>query len=148
VKVKIKRLTKVAVVPKYAKDGDAAMDLTATSCTVEKKPSGERIVTYGTDLAFEIPTGFVGLIYPRSSIYKTSLSLCNHVGVIDSGYRGEVKFKFRIDASARPYDGGIYKVGERIGQIMIVPHPKIEFVEVSDLSESDRGTGGYGSTGS
>lgn len=146
-KVKVKKLSEVAVVPKYAKSGDAGMDLTATSCTLEKKPSGERIVTYGTDLAFEIPQGYVGLIYPRSSVYKTSLILCNHVGVVDSGYRGEVKFKFRIDASARPYKDGIYKVGERIGQIVIVPYPKIEFEQVNELSETSRGSGGYGSTG-
>lgn len=146
-KVKIKKLSDVAVVPKYAKDGDAAMDLTATSFQIEKKPSGERIVTYGTSLAIEIPKGYVGLLYARSSIYKTSLSMCNHVGVIDSGYRGEIMFKFRIDAAARPYKDGVYKVGDRIGQIMIVPHPQIEFEEVDDLSDSNRGNGGFGSTG-
>ena len=81
-KVKIKRLHEDAVIPKYAKPGDAGMDITAISFKRDKD-----ILSYNTGIAIEIPNGYVGLIYPRSSVYKTGLRLCNSVGVIDSGYR-------------------------------------------------------------
>jgi len=144
-RVNIKKLHEDAVIPSYAKPGDAGMDLTAIS--VEKVPIGSHHLVdwkliYGTGLAFEIPEGHVGLLYPRSSIHKVGLVLTNHVGVADSGYRGEIKFVFRKLPGAEPY-----KVGDRIGQIMIVPYPKIEFNEVEELSETARGTGGFGSTG-
>jgi dUTP pyrophosphatase len=137
-KVKIKKLHEDAVVPKYAKPGDAGMDLTAISFKRDKD-----ILSYDTGIAIEIPFGYVGLIYPRSSVYKTGLRLCNSVGVIDSGYRGEIKFKFEASKRAVPY-----KVGDRIGQLIIVPFPQIQFEEVSELSSTERGEGGYGSTGS
>ncbi|HAI39011.1 MAG TPA: dUTP diphosphatase [Maribacter sp.] len=137
-KVKIKRLHEDAVIPKYAKPGDAGMDITAISFKRDKD-----ILSYDTGIAIEIPNGYVGLIYPRSSVYKTGLRLCNSVGVIDSGYRGEIKFKFQASKRAVPY-----KVGDRIGQLIIVPFPQIEFEEVHELSSTERGEGGYGSTGS
>lgn len=140
--VKIKRLSEDAVVPRYAKSGDAGMDLTATWMKFDHE---RRIVTYGTSIAMEIPYGYVGLIYPRSSVYKTSMVLANHVGVIDSGYRGEIMFKYRV---LNDDWQDIYDVGDRIGQIIITPYPEIEFEEVEGLSLSDRGEGGYGSTGS
>ena len=90
-KVKIKKIHKNAVIPTYAKDGDAGMDLTATSKSYDKHGN----VVYGTGLAFEIPKGFVGLLFPRSSNAKKDLLLSNSVGVLDSGYRGEVMFKFK-----------------------------------------------------
>lgn len=139
-KVKIKKLHPDAVIPKYAKPGDAGMDLTAVS--VEDEYYNGNVV-YNTGLAFEIPEGYVGLLFPRSSNSKKGLLLSNSVGVIDSGYRGEVSFKFKVLNSSM----GVYKVGERIGQILIVPYPQIEFEEVEELSETERGTGGYGSTG-
>lgn len=145
--VKIKRLSPDAVIPKYAKPGDAGMDLVATTHEFEKNAAGRRMQVYGTGLAFEIPEGYVGLIFPRSSIAKTELALTNCVGVIDSGYRGEVKFKFAIDAGSRPTSEGSYKVGDRIGQIIIMPFPQVNFEEVSELSETERGTGGFGSSG-
>ena len=140
--VKIKRLSEDAVVPRYAKSGDAGMDLTATWMKFDHE---RRIVTYGTSIAMEIPYVYVGLIYPRSSVYKTSMVLANHVGVIDSGYRGEIMFKYRV---LNDDWQDIYDVGDRIGQIIITPYPEIEFEEVEGLSSSDRGEGGYGSTGS
>lgn len=140
ISVKIKRLTENAVIPKYAKPGDAAMDLVAT--TKEWDAEKEKIV-FGTGLAFEIPEGYVGLIYPRSSICKTNIALSNCVGVIDSGYRGEVKFFFT--PGSRPRKN--YDVGDRIGQIMIVPYPKVYFQEVNELSSTERGEGGFGHTG-
>lgn len=156
-KVKIKKLSENAVIPQYAHNTDAGLDLVATSKKVE-----DGCIVYGTGLAFEIPKGYVGLIFPRSSLAKKHLTLTNSVGVIDSGYRGEVTFKFRPSMDIRNYDGkkiemttsiGIlemftdYSVGDRIGQLVILPYPKVEFEEVEELSESERGKGGYGSTG-
>ena len=140
-KVRIKKLSENAVIPTYAKEGDAGMDLVATSI----KFDGTQI-TYGTGLAIEIPEGFVGLIFPRSSIRKTDLSLSNSVGVIDSGYRGEIQATFNQKSLSK--DGQIlYGVGDRIMQIMIIPHPPVQFIEVNELSDTLRGEGGFGSTG-
>ena len=135
--VKIKKLRKEAVSPCYAKAGDAGLDLTAVSKFSDEFGN----ICYGTGLAFEIPEGYVGLVFPRSSNSKKGLLLTNSVGVIDSGYRGEISFKFKC------VGGESYDVGDRVGQIIILPYPKIEFVEVEELSETDRGIGGYGSTG-
>ncbi len=152
--VKIKKLDEKAVVPKYSHRGDAGLDITATSYSFENNRH-----VYGTSLAIEIPDGFVGLIFPRSSICKQDLRLTNSVGVIDSNFRGEIKFQFEnagfglvqnisgaleVDLLTPPK---IYKVGERIGQIIIVPYPKIEFKEVKELSSTKRGQGGFGSSG-
>lgn len=144
-KVKIKKLHPSATIPKYAKSGDAGLDLTATSLSLD-----DLNVIYGTGLAVEIPQGYVGLLFPRSSISKRVLFQRNAVGVIDSGYRGEVTIKFgyyKKDHKAIFNANKVYEVGDRIGQLIIVPYPQIEFEEVSELSDTDRGTGGYGSTG-
>ena len=145
--VNIKKLSDNAVIPTYAKDGDAGMDLTATSKSYDDHGN----VCYGTSLAFEMPKGFVGLLFPRSSNTKKDLILGNSVGVLDSGYRGEVVFKFReLLPSERDIEFGAreYEVGDRIGQIIIMPHPQIMFNVVDELSSSDRGIGGFGSSGS
>ena len=144
-KVNVKKLDSNAVLPTYAKHGDAGMDLTATSKRYDE--SGN--VCYGTQLAFEIPTGYVGLLFPRSSNTKKDLILGNSVGVIDSGYRGEVVFKFRpVMPPERDIEFGPreYEIGDRIGQIIIMPYPQIEFNLVDELSTTDRGVGGFGST--
>jgi dUTP pyrophosphatase len=151
--VKIKKLNPNAVIPSYAKSGDAGMDLVATSII---KDTPEQI-TYGMGIALEIPEGFVGLVFPRSSVRKTGLQLSNSVGVIDSGYRGELQATFnKLFGTERMYDEtkntedtsiNFYKVGDRIAQIMIIPYPPIEFMEVDELSDSERGEGGFGSTG-
>ena len=112
------------------------MDLYAASHTIDKY--GNQV--YDTQIAMEIPDGYVGLIFPRSSVSKTGLSLRNAVGVIDSGYRGPIMLKFGGEA-------GGYLAGDRVGQIMILPYPEIEYVEVDELSDSERGAGGFGSTG-
>lgn len=138
-KVKVKKLVPEAIIPKYAKPGDAGLDLTAISEDWDGKHS---ILTYGTGLSIEIPEGHVGLLFPRSSVYKTNLSLANSVGVIDSGYRGEIMFKFRYFEK-----GMVYEVGDRIGQIIILPIPYIELEETNELSDSNRGSGGFGSSG-
>lgn len=139
--VKVKKLHPDAVIPSYSKAGDAAMDLTAIS--VDKDEYGNAV--YGTGLAIEIPEGYVGLIFPRSSNSKTDLYLTNHVGVIDSGYRGEIMFKYRGVRGL--LDARIYAKNERVGQLMILPYPQIELVESDTLSETERGEGGFGSTG-
>lgn len=136
-KVKIKKLHPDATVPKYAKSGDAGMDLVAVSKEVKNTK-----IKYGTGLAFEIPEGYVGLIFPRSSIHKTGLTLTNCVGVVDSGYRGEVMFFFE-----HLFDRNDYEIGDRIGQIIIMPYPYIELQESEELSDTERGQGGFGSTG-
>lgn len=138
-KVKIKRLDKSAVIPKYAKDGDAGLDLTVTAYKVNEK--GQYV--YTSDLALEIPDGYVGLLFPRSSICKKDLEMTNSVGVIDSNYRGPIKSVFNPTCE----DPEIYELGERFAQLIIIPYPKIEFEEVEELSETNRGSGGYGSTG-
>lgn len=139
-KVKIKRLRDDAKLPQYAHDTDAGLDLTAVYREVDDFGN----IVYGTGLAFEIPVGYVGLLFPRSSNAKKDLRLTNAVGVLDSGFRGEVTFKYR---PTKERGSKCYHIGDRIGQLIIIPYPKIEFEEVDKLSESDRGEGGYGSTG-
>ena len=139
-KVKIKKLHPDAVIPQYAKRGDAGMDLVATEVTDGYGFS----VTYGTGLAMEIPEGFVGLVFPRSSIRKYDLSLTNCVGVIDSGYRGEIQATFRKEAGI---PSKRYEVGDKIAQMIILPYPSIQFIETDELSDTERGEGGFGSTG-
>jgi len=140
--VKIKKLNESAVIPSYAKSGDAGMDLVATSIISETDTQ----ITFGIGLALEIPFGFVGLIFPRSSVRKTRLMLSNCVGVVDSGYRGELQATFN-KVNQNSIAENDYKVGDRIAQIMIIPHPEIEFEEANELSDTERGEGGFGSTG-
>jgi dUTP pyrophosphatase len=139
-KVKIKRLHKDSIIPSYSKIGDAGLDLVATSKFYDDFDN----VCYGTGLAIEIPEGHVGLLFPRSSISKTDLTLRNSVGIIDSSYRGEIVLKFNniLMSSCEPYN-----VKERIGQLIIMPYPTIEFEEVEELSTTERGAQGFGSTG-
>jgi dUTP pyrophosphatase len=146
-KVKIKKEHPDAVIPSYAKAGDAGLDLTAV--TKNKDSMGN--IVYDTGLAFEIPKGYVGLLFPRSSNSKKQLLLTNHVGVIDSSYRGSVTLKFAeydSSSSSRKWTTELpYNVGDRIGQLIILPYPQIQFEEAEQLSETERGTGGYGHTG-
>ena len=138
-KVKFKKLHPDAKYPRKAHTTDAGFDLSALTVKYDDK---NKIQTVGTGLAIEIPKNFAGLIFPRSSIYRTQSVLSNSVGLIDHGYTGEIIFKF--------YSGNeeeMYEVGDRIGQLLIIPYPQIELEEVNELSESERGTGGYGSTG-
>ena len=144
--VKIKKLHPDAVIPSYAKLGDAGLDLTAVEITHPRIEACGPYVEIDTGLAFEIPEGYVGLVFPRSSIVpKTSYVLGNSVGVIDSQYRGSIKFRFRDLNNL--YGRAVYNVGDRIGQIVILPYPEINLVEVEELSETDRGEGGFGSSG-
>ena len=139
-KIKFKKMHPNAIIPTYAKQGDAAMDLYAVE--VHKDKWGNYV--YLTGVALEIPPGFVGLLFPRSSVSRTCLSLANSVGVVDSGYRGEIMLKYRNAGEANSF----YKSGDRVGQLMIMPYPQIELIEVEELSTTERGDGGFGSTGS
>ncbi len=137
--VRFKKIHPDAVSPSYSKDGDAGMDLTITSIY----SNDDTKITYGFGISVEIPYGYVGLIFPRSSVRNYDLSLTNCVGIIDSGYRGELMSTFRkYDENAK-----LYSIGERGAQIIILPYPKIQFIEVDDLSETERSDGGFGSTG-
>lgn len=165
-KVKIKKLAENAVIPTYAKEGDAGLDLVATSKETDKFGN----IIYGTGLSVEIPKGYVGLLFPRSSNAKTNFYLTNSVGVIDSGYRGEIMMKYKCvhhhvcnyikwwikknilkqknpSVSIQQFFNNEYNVGDRIGQLIIIKYPTIEFIESESLSETDRGNGGFGSTG-
>ena len=149
--VKIKKLHKDAAIPTKAHQYDAGFDLTAVSKSYDEYGN----ICYGTGLAFSIPENFVGLIFPRSSICKKDLSLANSVGVIDSGYLGEVSFKFKPTLRKSAWNSGVYEtddvdeyeIGERIGQLIIIPIPQINLVECDDLGDSERGVGGFGSSG-
>lgn len=139
--VKIKKLNQAAVIPTYSKDGDAGMDLTAIS--VEFTPD---YISYKTGLSIEIPSGYVGLLFPRSSNSKKDLLLTNSVGVVDSGYRGEIELRFKPILNGKLENISTYNVGDRVGQILIIPYPQVKFIETDELSESIRGEGGFGST--
>ena len=141
-KVKIKKLSSDAKIPTYANPGDAGMDIYATTMKFT-----EDYIEYGTGLSFEVPEGYVMLIFPRSSISNKDLVLTNSVGVLDSGYRGELRFRFKKLREPGKLRMDLYNPGDKIGQIMIIPYPTIEFEEVENLSDSVRGVGGFGSSG-
>ena len=164
-KIKIKKLHENAIIPKYAHIGDAGMDLIATERIVSTNDDTKAdYIEYKTGLSFEIPEGYVGLLFPRSSNSNKDLTLTNSIGVIDSGFRGEVTFRYKIDATYNTiiskstneiivqdnefeFIQFIYNVGDKIGQIIIIPYPYIEFEDVKELSNTIRGEKGYGSTG-
>jgi dUTP pyrophosphatase len=135
-KIKIKKLHPDAIIPKYAHPGDAGMDIYSVSVEVKDK-----YVEYKTGLSFELPENYVMLVFPRSSITDKDLIMKNCVGVLDSGFRGELKLRFKKDGE------NIYNIGDKIAQLIIIPYPSIEFDEVNELSESLRGEGSFGSTG-
>lgn len=141
--IKFKRLTENAIAPVKAHATDAGFDLTCSSITTEINERGQLIIVYHTGLAFEIPEGYFGALVPRSSIANKTLTLTNCIGVIDAGYRGEVMAKMKATTDVIP---AVYKEGERFAQLLILPVPEVQFEESTELSESDRGENGYGST--
>jgi dUTP pyrophosphatase len=140
-KVNFKKLSEKAVTPSKGTVDSAGLDLTAVEYHVNHD---YKYIEFDTHLAIEIPKGFVGYIFPRSSISKTSHSLANSVGVIDSDYRGSIKLRMRYDEENQDKE---YAYGDKIGQLVIMPIPKVELNEVSELGASERGNGGFGSTG-
>ncbi len=143
-KLKCKKLNPEAILPSYATDGSNGLDLTATAVIVHPD-----YVEVRTAISVEIPKGYVGLLFPRSSITKTNMMLGNSVGVIDSDYRGEIMFRFKVLEDSRNVFkySKIYKQGEKVGQLLLVAAPKLEIEEVKDLEETERGDGSFGSTG-
>lgn len=132
-----------ATMPTKANPSDAGFDLTSTGRT-----KIGNILSYETEVYVAIPEGHVGLLFPRSSIYKKDLEMCNSVGVIDAGYRGQIIVKFReIPTNDVISNPKIYNVGDRIAQLVIVPIAQIELKQVEDLDSSDRREGGFGSSG-
>lgn len=190
VNVKIKKLVENAVIPTYAKSGDMGMDLVATSMEYD---ASRDCYVYHTGLAFEVPEGYGMLLFPRSSNRNTEAYMTNHVGILDSGYRGELLICYKLRTSKEVSElmlelthalvdvrndvveiannipdtnvaissnykdnelieidweeSAPYKVGDRVAQLIVVPYPKVMFEEVEELSASERGTGGHGSTG-
>ena len=193
--IKLKKLDKNAVIPRYAHDGDVGMDLTAISVEYDREHD---MYIYHTGLAFETDKHYGIFLFPRSSNRKTDAYLCNHVGIADSAiYRGEIMlcFKNRTSLEVRAeivknrcfisrlpyepfttssgnsvifnwshvakdaenagnwiYDNPMqyapYQVGERIAQMVVLPYPNVKISEREELSETERGSGGFGSTGS
>jgi len=188
--VMVKKEHPDAQIPKYSHDWDAGMDLVAVS-----KEKTDKYIEYDTGLIFEIPEGYAGFLFPRSSCTKKDLILGNCIGVLDSHFRGTVRLRFKQSApfsqpsytssyvpcdcvsnlttdTRAPYTtdsrpvccGSVhianpeaivkinvsdeYEVGDRIGQIVIMPVPRIKIVEVVEVSKTKRGEGGFGSTGS
>lgn len=136
VKIKVKEGAKA---PERAHPNDAGLDLFAHT----KKMSSKGYLELGTGVHMQIPEGHVGLLFPRSSISNVNMSLTNSVGVIDSNYRGEILLRFKPTNAGN----GFYNIGDKIGQIVIMPYPMVELLQVDELEESDRGNSGFGSTG-
>lgn len=138
--IKFKKLVESAKIPTKAHPTDAGADLTAVS----REWNEEYMCwVYGTGIATEIPEGYVGLIFPRSSIRKYRLVQCNAVGVIDAHFRGEIMISYK----PINYEQRIYEVGDKIAQLIILPYPEVSYTEVEELSKTDRGINGHGSTG-
>ncbi len=141
VKLNVKRVTDTAKIPTYAHYGDACFDiysdgLKSISCSTQ---------VHETGLKFEIPKGYAMMIYSRSGMgFKDNTRLANCVGVVDSGYVGEVMVKLTRDDGIHALN---YKRGDRIAQAMLIPVPVVEFEEVDDVEDTERGDGGFGSSG-
>ena len=137
--VKIRKVHPDAVIPFRAHATDAGMDVIAISMEMT-----EDYVEYDTGLQFQLPEGYAMLIFPRSSNSKKDLLLCNSVGILDAGYTGNLKLRFKLTTEG--YTEKIYNPGDKVGQIMIMPYPEINFIETEVFNETERGDGGFGST--
>jgi len=152
--LKYKKLVPEAKEPFRKYNVDAGFDLYAIS-----KEETKKYVEYKTGLAFEIPVGMVGFVVPRSSITKMEMMLKNSIGIIDASYRGEIIFRFKRLNKRQPLstyenvinysilDSDIYNIGDRIGQIIFINLPQIDLIESEGLSETTRGTDGWGASG-
>lgn len=144
-KIKIKRIHGAAVIPSNHSDGAAGFDLVAVDADINYKKG---FISYKTGLCMEIPKGYAGFIFPRSSIRNTVHSFANSVAVIDSDYRGEIIISMRFkEFQSLDLDNDVYKVGDRIGQMIIMPIPEVTYQEEAELSDTKRGKKGFGSTG-
>ena len=166
VQLKFKKLDERAVIPQYAHVGDIGMDVTAIDVEYDIERD---VYIYHTGLACEMERGYALLCFCRSSNTKTEAYLPNAVGIVDAAtYRGEIQFRYKnrdaistyttnefgarehftdTQLKERAMNKAPYKVGDRIGQFVVVKVPEVEVLEVDTLSDTDRGTGGFGSTG-
>lgn len=142
IRIPLKKLTGTAVVPKYAYAGDAGVDLCATERYVLQP--FERVLV-STGIAIELPEGYAGFVLPRSGLaVKHGISIVNAPGLIDSNYRGELKVCLvNLDAQ----NSFVVEAGDRIAQLVVMPHPVVTFCEVDELNSTERGVGGFGSSG-
>lgn len=141
--VRIKKLTENAVIPTYGSEFSAGADLYACLEEAVTIQPGETYLVK-TGLAMEIPEGFAGLIYARSGLAsKKGLAPANKVGVVDADYRGEIMVALHNHSNVE----ALVEPGERIAQMVIAPFLKAEYQVVEELSDTVRGTGGFGSTG-
>ena len=141
-RIRVKRLDPALPLPAYARRGDAGLDLVAAEPAVLKP--GERVAV-PTGLAVEIPHGYAGFVHARSGrALREGLALVNAPGLIDSGYRGEIKV---ILVNLDPYEPVHVERGDKIAQLVVQPVVEAVLVEVDDLESSERGSGGFGSTG-
>jgi dUTP diphosphatase len=139
----IRKLREDAIVPVQAYAGDAGLDLAACD-RVEIGP-GERALV-GTGLAVAIPEGFAGFVQPRSGLAaEHGITVLNTPGLIDSGYRGELKVILLNTDRETPF---VVDHGMRIAQLVVLPIPELELVELDELPETERGVRGHGSSGS
>lgn len=161
--VKFKKLNKKAVIPTKAHATSAGFDMVAVTKTITDK-----FVEYDTQIATAIPNGHVGLLFANSRVSKYDLDLANAVGVVDSDYRGTIRFRYKhtvqpqtailahktkyfglvkdVEPVPVPFHPKEFNAGDVVGQLIIIPIPDVEFVEVDELDETDRGEGGFGST--
>jgi dUTP pyrophosphatase len=145
--MKIKKLHPDAVVPTYATPGSACFDLSVVDCSQQTPVYKDARIAFRTGLAFEIPDGFVMLICGRSGHgFKNAVRLSNVLGIVDSDFRGEVMVKLTCDS--HQVDVLRISPGDRIAQAMVIPVGKWAFEVVDELSSTERGVGGFGSTGS
>ena len=143
IEVHVRRVRPEAVVPERAYPGDAGLDLVA--CAARELPPGGRAVV-PTGIAVAIPEGFAGFVQPRSGLARThGISIVNTPGLIDPGYRGEIEITLLNTDTERPF---AVEPGMRIAQLVVVPIPDVELIEVDELPESARGAAGFGSSGS
>lgn len=167
--VKFKKLSDKAVIPTKAHPTDAGFDMVATGIN-----QTDEYLEYKTDIAIQLPKGYCALLFPRSSNSKKDLLLANSVGLVDEGYIGEIRFRFKRilmpimqDIMIAPPTGDIltdakntrkvpglayrddfiYKEGDKIGQLVIMPIPEITLVETDELTETERSDKGFGSSG-
>ena len=138
--VNIKKLNKNAIIPTYANFGDAGADLYAVE---DFELPADSCAAVGTGVAMAIPNGYVGLVHPRSGMALKGITVMNAPGTVDAGYRGEVKV-ILVNHTDRPY---YINKGDRIAQLVIQEVVVANFEEIEQLPETDRGSGGFGSTG-
>jgi dUTP diphosphatase len=141
IELPIKRLCAEAVVPERAYAGDAGLDL--ASCERVELAPGERALV-GTGLAVAIPEGYAGFVQPRSGLAaRHGLTIVNSPGLVDSGYRGELRVALLNTDASEPF---VVEPGMRIAQLVVLPIPELELIEVDELPSSERGVRGFGSS--